>query len=190
MAQLKTEKFSLSMAFGGTNYFNLGKTPQFNIRVQIKANSNGDAVFFNLSHETPYQLNYKTEAVAVENGTIPSLIYVAYNIEYIYNNITANYLYNLTDYDDEESDKNKNYYYYLFGGVGVGYIENKYLLNEFDNLKYRIFYTDIIKDQEYIGINADFGFGANYNINRFKIYGEGKLSLIQTFLKEKIEPTN
>lgn len=189
-AQTKTEQLSASIGIGVTDYYNLGITPQYNLRLQKKTNQNGDAVFLTLAFEPAYKLNYSTEAVAIENGTVPSLIIVPYTIEYTYYNGTINYLYNLTDYDDEENDKDKSYYYYLFGGIGAGYIKNKYQIKEFDNINYRIFYTDLVKNKNFIGINADFGFGVNYNWKSFKFFSEGKLSLIQTFLTEKLEPNN
>ncbi|MFZ4796214.1 MAG: hypothetical protein ACOYMA_01885 [Bacteroidia bacterium] len=190
LAQTKTEQFSASVGIGVTDYYNLGITPQYNLRIQRKTNKNGDAIFLSLAYEPPYKLNYSTEAVAIENGTKPSLIIVPYTIEYTFYNGTINYLYNLTDYDDEENDKDKNYYYYIFGGIGAGYIKNNYQINTFDNINYRIFYTELVKNHNFIGINADFGFGANYNWNNLKFFGEGKISLIQTFLTEKLEPNN
>jgi len=186
-AQSKNEYFSLSAGFGGANYLNLGNTPQLNLKAQMKTNENGQAVFLSINYELPYQLNYKTEAVGIENGTIPSLIYVPYTIEYKYYNGTVNYLFNLSDDEDEEP---KNYYYYLFGGFGASLIKNKYTIQDFDTEKYRIFYSDRIRDRNFIGLNIDLGAGINYNWNRFKIFSEGKMSLIQTFSTETFETNN
>ncbi|MFZ4798894.1 MAG: hypothetical protein ACOYMA_15445 [Bacteroidia bacterium] len=187
LSQSKNEYFSLSAGFGGTNYLNLGSTPHLNLKAQLKTNENGQAVFASFTYELPYQLNYQTEAVGKENGTIPNLIYVPYTIEYKYFNGTVNYLYNLSDDDDEAA---KNYYYYLFGGLGASTIKNKYTIHDFDTAKYRIFYTDIIRDHNFIGLNIDLGAGINYNWNRFKFFSEGKMSLIQTFSTETFETNN
>jgi hypothetical protein len=189
IAQSKNELLSMSIAGGGVNYFTLGTTPLISLRAQKKVNDNGDAIYFQFNYELPYQLAYKTEAVAIENGTKPSLIFVPYSVDYNYYNGTINYLYNLTDEDDEDYTNN-NFYYYLFGGLGASLIKNNYAINNFDDSKYKIFYADLIKSQNFIGVNIDLGIGVNYTKNRFKIFSEGRISYIQPFALKTFETNN
>ncbi len=183
-AQTESELFSMGLGLGGTTYLNNGRTTCFDLRAQITIEDGSEALFVIFKYQNPYQTNDKTTASAKDFNNPVDKINVPYQVDYSYYNGTVNYLYAITDTDLSD------YYFYLFGGIGAGIMNNKYTIGNYNKNAYRIDYEEQFENRNLIAANMDLGVGVTYRLDRFKIFGETKGSILRIFNQTSFETDN
>lgn len=177
-AQSDNEFFSMGIGLGGTSYYSFGSTTHVNLRAQITTSEGSEAINACFQYQVPFQTNNKVNASAIDYNNPIREINVPYQTTYSHYHGTINYLYTISDSDIED------YYFYTFGGIGAGLLKNTYSFNDYDKTAYKIYYSNRYTDQDFITLNMDFGLGVNYDLNRFKLFGEVKGTLMRIIDQE------